>query len=239
MVKERKDNAKAEQAELESRYKQELISAEDYYNGLKDIARRYYGDIGELREEYLSAENKAYEGLKKAQEEELSTAKKLEDQLTAIKDAEDALKNAQNQQVQVYSGAAGFRVEQNTAAIEKAQSTLADKNYSLAETLLKNARFDGRSLTDRLQSIGLAQIRDMLPDLSGITLPSIGSGTTTQTTTSTRSVTYNGGDIVINIQGSVDETTMPTLKTSIEDAVRKGIEAFLDEENAHSQTGGI
>jgi hypothetical protein len=79
----------------------------------------------------------------------------------------------------------------------------------------------------------------MLPDLSGITLPSIGSGTTTQTTSSTRSVTYNGGDIVINIQGSVDETTMPTLKTSIEDAVRKGIEAFLDEENAHSQTGGI
>lgn len=238
-LKERKDQAKAEEAELEAKYKQELISAEDYYNGLKDIARRYYGDIGELREEYLSAENKAYEGLKKAQEEELSTAKKLEDQLKAVKDAEDALKNAQNQQVQVYSGVAGFRVEQNTAAIEKAQQSLADKNYSLAETLLKNARFDGRSLTERLQSIGLAQIRDMLPDLSGITLPSIGGGTTTQTTTSNRSVTYNGGDIVINIQGSVDETTMPTLKTSIEDAVRKGIEAFLDEENAHSQTGGI
>ena len=85
----------------------------------------------------------------------------------------------------------------------------------------------------------LAQIRDMLPDLSGITLPSIGGGTTTQTTSSTRSVTYNGGDINITIQGSVDETTMPTLKTSIEDAVRKGIEAFLDEENAASQTGGI
>ena len=130
-------------------------------------------------------------------------------------------------------------MEQNTAAIEKAQQNLADKNYSLAETLLKNARFDGRSLTDRLQSIGLAQIRDMLPDLSGITLPSIGGGTTTQTTTSTRNLTYTGGDIIINIQGSVDETTMPTLKTSIEDAVRKGIEAFLDEENAASQTGGI
>ena len=239
MLKERKAQAKSEQAELENLYKTEKISAEDYYNGLKDIAQRYYGDIGDLREEYLSAENKAYEGLKKAQEEELSTAKKLEDQLTAIKDAEDALRNAQSQQVQVYSGAAGFRTEQNTAAIEKAQQSLADKNYSLAETLLKNARFDGRSLTDRLQSIGLAQIRDMLPDLSGITLPSIGGGTTTQTTSSTRSVTYNGGDINITIQGSVDETTMPTLKTSIEDAVRKGIEAFLDEENAASQTGGI
>ena len=239
MLKERKAQAKSEQAELENLYKTEKISAEDYYNGLMDIARRYYDGIGDLREEYLDAEEKVYTGLKKAQEDELSNAKKLTDQLKAVKDAEDALRNAQNQQVQVYSGTAGFRVEQNTAAIEKAQSTLADKNYSLAETLLKNARFDGRSLTDRLQSIGLAQIRDMLPDLSGITLPSIGGGTTTQTTSSTRSVTYNGGDIVINIQGSVDETTMPTLKTSIEDAVRKGIEAFLDEENAASQTGGI
>lgn len=238
-VKEQKERAKAEQNELENKYKLELISAEDYYNGLMDIAERYYADIGDLREEYLNAEEKVYEGLKKAQETELSTAKKLEEQLKDVKDAEDALKNAQNQQVQVYSGAAGFRTEQNTAAIEKAQQSLADKNYSLAETLLKNARFDGRSLTDRLQSIGLAQIRDMLPDLSGITLPSIGGGTTTQTTTSTRSVTYNGGDINITIQGSVDETTMPTLKTSIEDAVRKGIEAFLDEENAASQTGGI
>lgn len=239
MLKERKAQAKSEQAELENLYKTEKISAEDYYNGLMDIARRYYDGIGDLREEYLDAEEKVYTGLKKAQEDELSNAKKLEDQLKAVKDAEDALRNAQNQQVQVYSGAAGFRVEQNTAAIEKAQQSLADKNYSLAETLLKNARFDGRSLTERLQSIGLAQIRDMLPDLSGITLPSIGGGTTTQTTTSTRSVTYNGGDINITIQGSVDETTMPTLKTSIEDAVRKGIEAFLDEENAHSQTGGI
>lgn len=238
-VKEQKERAKAEQNELENKYKLELISAEDYYNGLKDIAERYYADIGDLREEYLDAEEKVYEGLKKAQETELSTAKKLEEQLKDVKDAEDALRNAQNQQVQVYSGAAGFRVEQNTAAIEKAQQNLADKNYSLAETLLKNARFDGRSLTDRLQSIGLAQIRDMLPDLSGVTLPSIGGGTTTQTTSSTRSITYNGGDIVINIQGSVDETTMPTLKTSIEDAVRKGIEAFLDEENAASQTNTI
>ena len=192
-----------------------------------------------MREEYLDAEEKVYTGLKKAQEEELSTAKKLEDQLNAIKDAEDALKNAQSQQVQVYSGAAGFRTEANTAAIEKAQQTLADKNYSLAETLLKNARFDGRSLTERLQSIGLAQIRDMLPDLSGITLPSIGSGSAVQTTSSTRSITYNGGDIVINIQGSVDDKTLPALKTSLEDAVRKGIEAFLDKENAASQTGGI
>jgi hypothetical protein len=239
MPKERKAQAKSEQAELENLYKTEKISAEDYYNGLMDIARRYYDGIGDLREEYLDAEEKVYTGLKKAQEDELSNAKKLTDQLKAVKDAEDALRNAQNQQVEVYSGAAGFRTEQNTAAIGKAQQTLADKNYSLAETLLKNARFDGRSLTERLQSIGLAQIRDMLPDLSGITLPSIGGGTTTQTTSSTRSVTYNGGDINITIQGSVDETTMPTLKTSIEDAVRKGIEAFLDEENAHSQTGGI
>jgi hypothetical protein len=32
---------------------------------------------------------------------------------------------------------------------------------------------------------------------------------------------------------------MPTLKTSIEDAVRAGINAFLDEENAAGQVGGI
>ncbi len=236
-VKERKEAAKAEEAELENQYKTEKISAEEYYNGLMDIARRYYAGISELREEYLSAENKVYEGLKKAQEDELSTAKKLEDQLRAVKEAEDALRNAQQQQVQVFSSAAGFHAEQDTAAIAKAQQTLADKNYNLTETLLKNAKFDGKSLTERLQNIGLYQIRDMLPDLSGLTLPSLGSGSTTNN--STRNVTYNGGDISINIQGNVDPETMPTLKTSIEDAVRKGIEQFLDEENALAQTGGI
>lgn len=238
-LKERKEAAKAEEAELENQYKTEKISAEEYYNGLMDIARRYYAGIGELREEYLSAENKVYEGLKKAQEDELSTAKKLEDQLRAVKEAEDALKNAQTQQVQVYSGAAGFHAEANTAAIEKARQTLADKNYNLTETLLKNARFNGESLSERLRNIGMADIRDLLPDLSGLRLPSLGGGTTTNNNTSTRNLTYNGGDINITIQGNVDPQTMPTLKTSIEDAVRAGIYAFLDEENAAGQVGGI
>ena len=202
-----------------------------------DIARRYYAGISDLREEYLSSESKVYEGLKKAQEDELSTAKKLEDQLRAVKEAEDALRNAQQQKVLVYSGAAGFVAQQDTAAIAKAQQTLADKNYNLTETLLKNAKFNGESLTERLQNIGLYQIRDILPDLSGLTLPSLGSGSTTNN--STRNVTYNGGDINITIQGSVDPETMPTLKTSIEDAVRAGIDKFLDEENAAAQTGGI
>lgn len=236
-VKERKEASKAEEAELENQYKTEKISAEEYYNGLMDIASRYYAGIGELREEYLSAENKVYEGLKKAQEDELSTAKKLEDQLRAVKDAEDALNRAQNQKVQVFSGVAGFHAESDTAAITKAQQTLADKNYNLAETLLKNTKFNGKNLTERLQSIGLTQIRDMLPDLSGLTLPTLGGTSTTNN--STRNITYNGGDISINIQGNVDPATMPKLKTSIEDAVRKGIEEFLDEENALAQTGGI
>lgn len=238
MVKERKAQAKSEEAELENLYKTEKISAEEYYNGLMDIARRYYDGIGELRDEYLDAEEKVYQGLKKAQEDELSNAKKLEDQLRAVKNAEDALKNAQAQKVQVYSGAAGFQAEENSAAVEKARQTLADKNFSLAETLLKNARFDGRSLSERLQSIGLAQIRDLLPDLSGLKLPSIGGGTST-TNNSTRNVTYNGGDISITIQGSVDPQTLPALKTTVEDAVRKTIDAMLDETNAERQTGGI
>ncbi|WP_294482208.1 phage tail tape measure protein [uncultured Ruminococcus sp.] len=236
-VKERKEAAKAEEAELENQYKTEKISAEEYYNGLMDIAQRYYAGLGELREEYLSAENKVYEGLKKAQEDELSTAKKLEDQLRAVKDAEDALNRTQNQKVQVFSGVAGFHAESDTAAITKAQQTLADKNYNLAETLLKSTKFNGKNLTERLQSIGLTQIRDMLPDLSGLTLPTLGGTSTTNN--STRNITYNGGDISINIQGNVDPATMPKLKTSIEDAVRKGIEEFLDEENALAQTGGI
>lgn len=239
MLNERKEAAKAEEAELENLYKTEKISAEEYYSGLMDIARRYYAGIGELREEYLSAENKVYEGLKKAQEDELSTAKKLEDQLRAVKEAEDALKNAQAQKVQVYSGAAGFHAEANTAAIEKARQTLADKNYNLTETLLKNATFNGESLSERLRNIGMMDIRDLLPDLSGLRLPSLGSGTTTNNNTSTRNVTYNGGDINITIQGNVDPQTMPTLKTSIEDAVRAGIDKFLDEENALTQVGGI
>jgi len=237
-LKERKAQAKAEEAELESRYKTEKITAEEYYNGLMDIAERYYAGIGELREEYLSAENKVYEGLKKAQEDELSNAKKLEDQLRAIKDAEDELRNAQTQQVSVYSAAAGYHAETNTAAVEKARQTLADKNYTLAETLLKNARFSGESLAERLQSIGLADIRAMLPDLSGLHLPSMGGGTTT-TNNSTRNVTYNGGDINITITGSVDEQTLPKLKNTVEDSVRRVIEQMLDEENAERQTGGI
>lgn len=239
MLNERKEAAKAEEAELENQYKTEQISAEEYYNGLMDIARRYYAGIGELREEYLGAENKVYEGLKKAQEDELSTAKKLEDQLRAVKEAEDALKNAQAQQVQVYSGVAGFHAEANTAAIEKARQTLADKNYNLTETLLKNATFNGESLSERLRNIGMMDIRDLLPDLSGLRLPSLGGGTTTNNNSTTRNVTYNGGDINITIQGNVDPQTMPTLKTSIEDAVRAGIDKFLDEENALAQTGGI
>ena len=238
-LKERKEAAKAEEAELENQYKTEKISAEEYYNGLMYIARKYYAGIGELREEYLSAENKVYEGLKKAQEDELSTAKKLEDQLRAVKEAEDALNRAQNQEVQVFSSAAGFHSESDTAAITKAQQTLADKNYNLTETLLKNARYSGESLSERLRNIGMADIRDLLPDLSGLRLPSLGGGTTTNNNTSTRNLTYNGGDINITIQGNVDPQTMPTLKTSIEDAVRAGINAFLDEENAAGQVGGI
>lgn len=237
-LKERKAQAKAEEAEIEAQYKTEKITAEEYYHGLMDIAERYYAGIGELREEYLSAESKAYEGLKKAQEDELSSVKKLEDQLRAIKDAEDELRNAQTQQVSVFSAAAGFHAETNTAAVEKAQQTLADKNYSLAETLLKNAKFSGESLAERLRSIGLADIRAMLPDLSGLRLPSMGGGATT-TNNSTRNVTYNGGDISITIQGSVDPQTLPALKTTVEDAVRKTIDAMLDETNAERQTGGI
>lgn len=237
-LKERKAQAKAEEAELESQYKTEKITAEEYYNGLMDIAERYYAGIGELREEYLSAENKVYEGLKKAQEDELSNAKKLEDQLRAIKDAEDELRNAHNQQVSVYSAAAGYHAEVNTAAIDKARQTLADKNYTLAETLLKNARFSGESLAERLQSIGLADIRAMLPDLSGLRLPSMGGGTTT-TNNNTRNITYNGGDINITITGSVDEQTLPKLKNTVEESVRRVIEQMLDEENAERQTGGI
>lgn len=237
-LKRRKEAAKSEQAQLEHDYKMGLISAEDYYNGLMDTARRYYAGIGELREEYLSAESKVYEGLKKAQEDELSNAKKLEDQLRAVKEAEDALNNAQKQQVSAYSSAAGYHTEVNTAAIDKARQTLADKNYTLAETLLKNARYNGESLAERLQSIGLANIRDMLPDLSGLRLPSIGTGTTT-TNNSTRNITYNGGDIHITIAGSVDETTLPKLKGTLEDTVRKVFEQVLDEENAARQTGGL
>lgn len=237
-LKRRKEAAKSEQAQLEHDYKMGLITATDYYNGLMDVARRYYAGIGELREEYLSAESKVYEGLKKAQEDELSNAKKLEDQLKAVKEAEDALNNAQNQQVSVYNSAAGYHAEINTAAIDKARQTLADKNYSLAETLLKNARYNGESLAERLQSIGLANIRDMLPDLSGLRLPSIGGGTTTNNN-STRNITYNGGDIHITIAGSVDETTLPKLKGTLEDTVRKVFEQVLDEENAQRQTGGL
>lgn len=231
-IKARKEAAKAEQAELENQYKTEKISAEEYYRGLMDIAERYYAGIGELREEYLSTESKVYEGLKKAQEDELNNAQKLEKQLRAVKDAEDALHNAQTQRVSVYSGLAGHHAEVDTAAIEKAQATLSDKRFDIAETLLKNARYNGESLIERLTNI-----RSLLPDLSGLRLPTVSGGGVTNN--EARTVTYNGGDISINIQGSVDQQTMPTLKADIEEAVRKGIDALLDEENADRMTGGI
>ena len=238
-LKQRKAEAEAEMLELERLYKLEEITAEEYYNRLRDLNEEYYADIDEFREEYVKNEEKVYAGLKKAQEDELAYAKKLEDQLRAVKEAEDALKRAESQQVMVYSGTAGFHAEKNTAAIEKAQQTLDDKNLSLLELLLKNTRFDGESLAERLQEIGLAQIKELLPDLSGLTLPSFGGGSITNNTTENRSVTYNGGDIHINIQGSVDETTLPKIAENIRETVRREIDAVFDEADDVRKIGGV
>ncbi len=238
-----KKTAEAEISEAEHLYSMGELSAEEYYSRLDEINKRYYENKAEYLEEYRKLEEKVYSGLKKAQEDELSNAKDLEDRLAAVKKAQDELQRAEAQQVQVYSLSAGFHAEKNTSAIESAQSSLNDSKYSLAQLLLKLGKYNGESLSQRLGSINISSLRAMLPDLSNITLPSSSGGVTNnssvsndnRTTSSTSSITYAPQII---IQGSVDERTLAKLRKTLREDWKKFMNEYLSSADRTRQTGG-
>lgn len=225
-----KEAAEAEIAEAEHLYKVGEISAEEYYNRLADINRRYYANRAQYLEEYRKLEETVYSGMKKQQEEQLSNMKSLLDRIEAVKNAQRELENAQNQKVTVYSSAAGFRTEQNASAIEKASTTLQSKQLELASVLQSKYGMDVN-----VPQIGAAELTSLLPNLSGIRIP-----TATASQTKEITVNYTAGDVYIN--GSADSGTVDRLKALMNTESKKFFEEYLtdylDRADMDRQTGG-
>lgn len=239
-------------SKLEYRYKMGEIEAEQYYDELRALGEKYYSWSADKQDEWRNLQVKIYQGLQKleedrakaqenklkAQEEELANTKSMIDTLRDLKEAQDELNRAEKQEVQVYSGTAGFHSEKNTSAIDAARTSLADKNFALTQTLLKLGNFNGESLAERMKQIGSMSLRDLLPDLSGLTLPSISGSSTTNNNTN-RTVNYTAGDIIVNIEGSADEQTVQKIQGELKEAFEKYMDDFLDAENRAGQTGGV
>lgn len=225
-----KEAAEAEIAEVEHLYKVGEISAEEYYNRLTDINRRYYANRAQYLEEYRKLEETVYSGMKKQQEEQLSNMKSLLDRIEAVKNAQRELENAQNQKMTVYSSAAGFRTEQNASAIEKASTTLQSKQLELASVLQSKYGMDVN-----VPQIGAAELTSLLPNLSGIRIP-----TATASQTKEITVNYTAGDVYIN--GSADSGTVDRLKALMNSESKKFFEEYLSDYLSRAdmdrQTGG-
>lgn len=225
-----KQAAESEIAEAEHLYKMGEISAEEYYKRLADINRRYYANRAQYIEEYRKLEETVYSGMKKQEEEQLSNMKSLLDRIEAVKNAQRELENAQNQKKVVYSSAAGFRTEQDAAAIDKASTTLQSKQLELASLLQQKY---GANIS--IPQISAADLSGLLPDLSGIRIP---SSTATQTKQVT--VNYTAGDVIIN--GSADSGTVDRLKALMNSESKKFFEQYLadylDRADMDRQTGG-
>lgn len=225
-----KKAAEAEVSEAEHLYKMGEISAEDYYKRLADINRRYYANRAQYLEEYRKLEETVYSGMKKQQEEQLSNMKTLLDRIEAVKNAQRELENAQNQKVTVYSSAAGFRTEQNASAIEKASTTLQSKQLELASILQSKYGMDVN-----VPQIGAAELTSLLPNLSGIRIP-----TATASQTKEITVNYTAGDVYIN--GSADSGTVDRLKALMNSESKRFFEEYLSDYLSRAdmdrQTGG-
>ena len=225
-----KQAAEEEVAQVEHLYKMGEISAEEYYNRLTDINRRYYANRAQYLEEYRKLEETVYSGMKKQQEEQLSNMKSLLDRIEAVKNAQRELENAQNQKVTVYSSAAGFRTEQNASAIEKASTTLQSKQLELASILQSKYGMDVN-----VPQIGAAELTSLLPNLSGIRIP-----TATASQTKEITVNYTAGDVYIN--GSADSGTVDRLKALMNSESKKFFEEYLSDYLSRAdmdrQTGG-
>lgn len=240
-------------SQLEYRFKMGEIEAEQYYDELKKLGEKYYSWSAEKQDEWRNLQVKIYQGLQKLEEdrtkahenklkeqdEELTKTKSMIDSLRELKQAQDDLNRAEKQEVQVFSGTAGFHSEKNSQAISDARTSLADKNFALTQTLLKLGNFDGESLAERMGQIGGMSLRDLLPDLSGLTLPAVKGSSTTNNNNTNRTVNYTAGDIIVNIEGNADESAIQQIQTELKDAFDRYMSDFLDAENRTGISGGV
>ena len=225
-----KQAAEQEVAEAEHLYKMGEISAEEYYRRLDEINKRYYENRAEYLDEYNKLAETVYSGLKKLEDEQISNTQNLIDRINEVKRAREALENAENQKVRVYSSAAGFHSELNRSAIDSAAQTLQSAQFNLAKLL--QSKFD---MKIELPDLSGVDLKSILPDLSGIKIPSASSSGSKQTT-----VNYQAGNIYIT--GSVDSETVDKLRKLMESETKEFFDKYLDEYIAQAdrdrQTGG-
>ncbi len=225
-----KQAAEAEISEAEHLYKMGEISAEEYYKRLEDINRRYYESRAEYLNEYNKLAETIYSGLNKLEEEQLSSTQSLIDKINALKKARLDLENAENQKVKVYSSAAGFHSETNSAAVDSAAQSLQNAQFDLAKLL--QSKFN---MKIELPDLSGVDLKSILPDLSGIKIPSASSSGSKQTT-----INYQAGNIYIT--GSVDSETVDKLRKLMESETKEFFDKYLDEYIAQAdrdrQTGG-
>lgn len=225
-----KQAAEQEVAEAEHLYKMGEISAEEYYRRLDEINKRYYENRAEYLDEYNKLAETVYSGLKKLEDDQISNTQNLIDRINEVKRAREALENAENQKVRVYSSAAGFHSELNRSAIDSAAQTLQSAQFNLAKLL--QSKFD---MKIELPDLSGVDLKSILPDLSGIKIPSASSSGSKQTT-----VNYQAGNIYIT--GSVDSETVDKLRKLMESETKEFFDKYLDEYIAEAdrdrQTGG-
>ncbi len=225
-----KQAAEQEVAEAEHLYKTGEISAEEYYRRLDEINKHYYENRAEYLDEYNKLAETVYSGLKKLEDEQISNTQNLIDRINEVKRAREALENAENQKVRVYSSAAGFHSELNRSAIDSAAQTLQSAQFNLAKLL--QSKFD---MKIELPDLSGVDLKSILPDLSGIKIPSASSSGSKQTT-----VNYQAGNIYIT--GSVDSETVDKLRKLMESETKEFFDKYLDEYIAQAdrdrQTGG-
>ena len=221
--------AQAEVSEAEHLYKMGEISAAEYYKRLEDINRRYYEGRTEYLEEYRKLEETVYAGLKKQQEDQLSNMKTLLERINAVRDARRQLESAENQKMSVFSSAAGFHIEDDKAAIDKAADSLQSKTLELASLLQQKY---GMNIS--MPDISGLDLSVLLPDLSGLRIPG-GTASSRQVT-----VNYQAGDVYIS--GSADSDTVDRLRALMNSESRKFFEEYLtdylDRADMDRQTGG-
>lgn len=227
-----KQAAEAEISALEHEFKMGKMLAEEYYNRLDELNRKYYLNKYEYLSDYQKYEEKIYAGLEKIQEERISAAKSLESSLVAVKKAQDELTNANNQQVNVYSAAAGYHAELNSTAISKAQQSLFEKEQALSEILSKTAALGGLNAA-AINASALPNLRMLLPDLSGLRLPGA-SGSTTNTEKNVQ-ISYSPE---ITIQGNATAEDVQRLKDTLEQQFNKLINDYINKEYNSTLIGG-
>jgi len=229
-----KQQAEVEIAALEHEYKMGRMLAEEYYNKLDELNKKWYLNKYEYLDDYRKYEEKIYAGLEKIQEDRVKAAKDLESSLVAVKKAQDDLNNASNQKVNVYSAAAGYHAELNSSAISKAQQTLFEKQQSLSEILSRTATLGGLNMA-AISANMLPNLRALLPDLSGLRLPSQTGGNITNNDKQIQ-IQYSPE---ITIQGNATAEDVQRLKDTLEQQFNKLINDYITKEYNNAMIGGV